>query len=133
MIRIMIHAFRTFEIVYSVPGAMLCGTALIALVGAGAHLRDALQDWSATSAIFAVIGRLLLLFMLIEILHTIRTSMRSRKMTGEPFLIVALIAEVRRILVTMLQSAGVAHDATWTPEREMCSGRPCWNSRCSGL
>jgi uncharacterized membrane protein (DUF373 family) len=120
MTRIMIDAFRYVEnVVYAALGALLCVTALVALCGAGSNLWDALQDWSTTAAIFAVIERLLLVFMLIEILHTIRASMQSRTLTCEPFLIVALIASVRRVLVITLRSAEVAHDATWTPDREI--------------
>ena len=79
---------------------------------------EALRDWSTSDAIFAVIERLLLVFMLIEILHTIRTSMQERTLKCEPFLIVALIATVRRVLVITLQSAEVTRDAAWTPEHE---------------
>jgi uncharacterized membrane protein (DUF373 family) len=82
-------------------------------------LWDALRDWSATTAIFAVIDRLLLVFMLIEILHTIRTSIQSRTLNCEPFLIVALIASIRRILVITLQSSEAMRGVTWTAEHEI--------------
>ncbi len=56
--------------------------------------------------------------MLVEILHTVRVSMRSGKLTCEPFLIVGLIASIRRVLVITLQSSEVMH-APMTPEREV--------------
>jgi uncharacterized membrane protein (DUF373 family) len=105
-------------IVYAGLGGLLSITALLALGAAGMHVWQALSDWSTNTAIFAVIERLLLVFMLIEILHTIRASMQSHTLTCEPFLIVALIASVRRMLVITLQSTEVAHDAAWTLERE---------------
>lgn len=112
--------FRIVETtVYAALGALLSITALLALGSAGMHLWDAVLDWSTTTAIFAVIERLLLVFMLIEILHTIRASMQSHTLTCEPFLIVALIASVRRMLVITLQSAEASHDAVWTAEREI--------------
>jgi uncharacterized membrane protein (DUF373 family) len=112
--------FRYVEIVvYAVLGLLLCITAVIALGGAAAELWDAVRHLSASNALLAVIDRLLLVFMLIEILHTIRASMRDRILTCEPFLIVALIATVRRVLVITLQSAGVNRDADWTPEHEI--------------
>jgi phosphate starvation-inducible membrane PsiE len=77
-----------------------------------------LRDWNTTEAIFAVIDRLLFVFMLIEILHTIQTSIRSRTLTCEPFLIVALIASIRRVLVITLQSSEFTRDAAWTSEHE---------------
>ncbi len=104
--------------VYAALGGLLCVTAVLALGSAGSELWDALRDWSTTDAMFAVIERLLLVFMLIEILHTIRTSMQERTLTCEPFLIVALIATVRRVLVITLQSAEVTRDTAWTPEHE---------------
>jgi len=105
--------------VYGGLGVLLSVTALLALCSAAVLLWDALRDWDTTSAIFAVIDRLLFVFMLIEILHTIQASIRSRALTCEPFLIVALIASVRRVLVITLQSSEFAHDTTWTPEHEI--------------
>jgi uncharacterized membrane protein (DUF373 family) len=104
--------------VYAALGLLLAVTALLALGSAGMRLWEALRDWSTSTAIFAVIDRLLLVFMLIEILHTIRTSIQARTLTCEPFLIVALIASIRRVLVITLQSSEVTHDAAWTPEHE---------------
>ncbi|CAH2602441.1 conserved membrane protein of unknown function [Rhodovastum atsumiense] len=112
--------FRSVEnAVYAALGGLLCVTALLALGSAGMQLWGAMRDWNTHSAIFAVIERLLLVFMLIEILHTIRTSMQSHTLTCEPFLIVALIASVRRVLVITLQSAEVTGDAVWTPEHDI--------------
>ncbi len=114
-----VGAFRYVEnAVYATLGALLCVTAIVALGSAGEELWDALRDWNATDALFAVIERLLLVFMLIEILHTIRTSIQERTLKCEPFLVVALIASVRRVLVITLQSAEVHHDTAWTPESQ---------------
>jgi uncharacterized membrane protein (DUF373 family) len=113
-------AFSYVEtVVYAGLGGLLSVSALLALGSAGMHVWNALGDWSTTTAIFSVIERLLLVFMLIEILHTIRTSMQSHTLTCEPFLIVALIASVRRMLVITLQSAEAGHDVAWTAEREI--------------
>jgi phosphate starvation-inducible membrane PsiE len=105
--------------VYAGLGILLCITALLALGSAGALLWEALRDWDTTTAMFAVIDRLLLVFMLIEILHTIRTSIQSHTLTCEPFLIVALIASIRRMLVITLQSAEVTREAVWSQEHEI--------------
>src|SRR5437868_6199381 len=42
--------------------------------------------------------------MLIEILHTVRVSVESGVLSCEPFLVVGLIASIRRILVITLES-----------------------------
>ena len=115
-----LNIFRYVEnAVYAALGGLLCVTALLAIGSAAVEVWEALRDWSTSDAIFAVIERLLLVFMLIEILHTIRTSMQERILRCEPFLIIALIATVRRVLVITLQSAEVTRDTAWTPEREI--------------
>ncbi|GAC1661543.1 MAG: hypothetical protein NVS9B15_25110 [Acidobacteriaceae bacterium] len=51
-----------------------------------------------------MIDRLLLILMLVEILHTVRITIKSHMLVVEPFLIVGLIATVRRLLVLTLQA-----------------------------
>jgi Phosphate-starvation-inducible E family len=43
--------------------------------------------------------------MLVEILHTVRGSVRTGALTPEPFLIVGLIASIRNVLVITLKSS----------------------------
>jgi hypothetical protein len=51
--------------------------------------------------------------MLVEILHTVRISIRSHILVTEPFLIVGLIATIRRILVITLNAANLTNAAEW--------------------
>ena len=104
---------------YLTLGGMLAIAAAMSLCSAGTELWAALRDWDAEDAVFAVIDRLLFVFMLLEILNTIRNSLESRRLHAEPFLVVALIASVRRVLVITLQSAGEGHDIEWTPQHEV--------------
>ena len=53
-----------------------------------------------------------------KILHTVRVSMRSGKLTCEPFLIVGLIASIRRVLVITLQSSEIMNAKEWSAEKE---------------
>jgi uncharacterized membrane protein len=48
--------------------------------------------------------------MLIEILHTVRGSVRSGELTPEPFLIIGLIASIRNVLVITLKSSGITSE-----------------------
>ena len=48
-------------------------------------------------------NELLIVLMLVEILHTVRISIRSHVLVTEPFLVVGLIAAIRRILVITLE------------------------------
>jgi hypothetical protein len=43
--------------------------------------------------------------MVVEILHTVRVSFRAGTLVPEPFLIVGLIASIRRILAITLESS----------------------------
>jgi Phosphate-starvation-inducible E family len=58
-------------------------------------------------------------FMLIEILHTVRGSVRSGTLTPEPFLIVGLIASIRNVLVNTLKSSEVTSERIASIEGEM--------------
>ena len=52
-----------------------------------------------------VLDQLLLVLMLVELLHTVRISVRSEALIMEPFLTVGLIASIRRVLVITMQAA----------------------------
>ena len=91
--------------VYIALGAVLAASAVLALVSAVWLLWTGAGDWRGSPAILPVIDRLLLVLMLTEILHTVRVSIRSGALTCEPFLIVGLIASIRRILVITLKSS----------------------------
>ncbi len=112
-------AFVSVEhIAYIALGALLAVTAIIALASAATALWDGIRDLSADT-IFITIDRLLLVLMLVEILHTVRVSMRSGGLTCEPFLIVGLIASIRRVLVITLESSQATQSGTsWSAERE---------------
>ena len=95
--------------IYAVLGLLLGITALLALLDAAGVLFEAIRHLGGGQALLDVVDRLLFLLMLVEILHTVRVSMRSGKLTCEPFLIVGLIASIRRVLVITLQSSEVMH------------------------
>lgn len=52
-----------------------------------------------------VIDTTLLILMVVEILYTIRVSFKEHTLCSEPFIIVALIAAIRRILVISVETA----------------------------
>ena len=60
---------------------------------------------------------LLVVLMLVEILHTVRISIHSHTLITEPFLIVGLIASIRRILVITLEASTLTKEGTWSAER----------------
>jgi len=104
------------EAVYLAINALLILTLLLAVAGAGKILWDGLQDWAGTSVIFQLIDRLLLVLMLVEILNTVQVSIRTRTLVCEPFLIVGLIACIRRILVITLETSQITQPSHWQAE-----------------
>ena len=101
---------------YVALAVLLCLTVLLALGGAAFTLWTGLSDWAGTESVFTVIERLLVVLMLIEILHTVHVSVRSGALTCEPFLVVGLIASIRRVLVITLETSQVNEPGKWTPE-----------------
>lgn len=52
-----------------------------------------------------VLDKILLMLMIIEIFYTVRVSFKSHFLCAEPFLIVAMIAAIRRILIVSVETA----------------------------
>ncbi|MFY9290176.1 MAG: phosphate-starvation-inducible PsiE family protein [Methylorubrum rhodinum] len=109
---------HTEHAIYAALGVLLALTALVALIDAAGLTWNALVALGGAAQILEVVDRLLFLLMLIEILHTVRVSMRSGRLTCEPFLIVGLIASIRRVLVITLQSSEITHSKDWSPEKQ---------------
>ncbi|MGC5777274.1 phosphate-starvation-inducible PsiE family protein [Methylobacterium sp. NFXW15] len=108
---------HTEHAIYAALGLLLALTALAALTEAVVLTWEALRSLGGADQILEVVDRLLFLLMIIEILHTVRVSMRSGKLTCEPFLIVGLIASIRRVLVITLQSSELTHAKELPPEK----------------
>jgi uncharacterized membrane protein (DUF373 family) len=86
-------------------GVLLSLAALLALTGAATLAWDGAVQWPQTRSLFGIVERLLFVLMLVEILHTVRASIQSHVLTCEPFLIVGMIATIRRILVVTLETS----------------------------
>ena len=100
-------------VIYILLGTLLACAAVLGIVGSWPLLVNAVHNWTGTEAVFELIDRLLLVLMLLEILHTLRISIRSHKLVVEPFLIVGLIASLRRILVLGMQAEAMTSKEAW--------------------
>jgi uncharacterized membrane protein (DUF373 family) len=74
-------------------------------VGAVHTLAKAVQEVDSSVWLVVTIDRILLVLMIIEILHTVRVSFNEGALTCEPFLVVGLIASIRRVLMITLESS----------------------------
>ena len=86
-------------------GVLLALAAALALTGAVMLAWDGVVQWPQIHSLFGIVDRLMFVLMLVEILHTVRASIQSRELACEPFLIVGMIATIRRILVVTLETS----------------------------
>lgn len=111
----MVMARRIFlqveHAVYTALGGLLAVVAVAALVHAAVDVVNGIIAFNDSKRLLSTMDQLLVVLMLAEILHTVRASMRSGSLTAEPFLVVGLIASIRRVLVITLESS----DATKRP------------------
>ena len=106
-------------LVYVALGILLSVTALLALGSTTLLVLEGVRDLSGSRAIFVIVDRLMFVLMLVEILHTVRGSIRSGILTAEPFLIIGLIASIRNVLVITLKSSGITTEGHSSVEGEM--------------
>jgi len=90
---------------YIAVGILLSLAAIAAVVSAGDILWRGIITRTLANYAMLVLDQLLLVLMLIEVLHTVRISLRSQSLLMEPFLIVGMIASIRRVLVITMQAA----------------------------
>jgi uncharacterized membrane protein len=85
--------------IYVAVGILLV-IAAVMLVGAAAwHFVDDFGLEHFSDHLLVLIDKLLLTLMIIELLYTVRVSLRARGLIPEPFLIIGLIAAMRRVLL----------------------------------
>ena len=105
----MARAFtRVEDIVYVGLGVLLAAGALALLATAGVAFARTLGEADLASRFVAILDQLLLVLMIIEILYTVQISFREHALMPEPFLVVGLIATIRRVLVITAELSNVA-------------------------
>lgn len=96
----LVFLWRLVEnVIYVGVGILLVVTAGAVLFTAVNRFIQALFLGELSSEVLHILDSLLLVLMLVEILHTVGISVREHELSCEPFLIVGLIAAVRRILI----------------------------------
>ena len=90
-------------------GVVLIGLAAILVVDGLATFFHA-AGRSVPSAATALLDQVLLVLILVEIVHTVVLSLRAHRLAAQPFIIVGLVAVIRRILFVL--SSEVRVDTT---------------------
>jgi uncharacterized membrane protein (DUF373 family) len=85
--------------IYIVVGAMLAGAALLILVGTIVDVINRAGEHPVTNIAVFMLSRILLLFIVAELIHTLRLVNLGGRILVEPFLFIGLIAVMRRILI----------------------------------
>jgi uncharacterized membrane protein (DUF373 family) len=100
--------------IYIVVAILLVIAGLFALWNALAKLvTDLQQQFQAVTVVTDLLDNGLILFIIAELLHTVRVTIQERTLVVEPFLIVALIAGVRRLLLVTAQLATNSAQFSW--------------------
>jgi uncharacterized membrane protein (DUF373 family) len=89
------------DIVTVAVGVVLIGLAAVLVVaGLVDFVRDASRGTIPTASI-ALLDQILLVLILVEIVHTVVLSLRAHRLAAQPFIIVGLVAVIRRILFVL--------------------------------
>ena len=94
---------RVEDAVYLGIGLLLAASAVALLVTTGVAFVRSMLEGALASRVVAMLDQILLVFMIVEILYTVQVSFREHALVPEPFLIVGLIAVIRRVLVLIAE------------------------------
>jgi hypothetical protein len=104
-------------VIYYAVAVLLAVTAATAIASAGRMLWSGIVHWTMASETLRVLDQLLVVLMVVEILHTVRISIRSHILLAtEPFLVVGLIASMRRVLVISMQMSTLTKEGKWSAD-----------------
>lgn len=69
-----------------------------------------LQDAATSTVMLELLDGLLLIFIFVELLYAVRTSLRSHEIAVEPFLVVGILACIKEIVVQSVEAAKLLAD-----------------------
>ena len=95
------------DVVYVGLGLLLAGSSLALLVSGLINFGQNLMAGSLTINIVALLDRVLLILLVVELLYTVQVSFREHALMPEPFLLIGLIAGIRRVLLLTAELAQV--------------------------
>lgn len=103
------RAFTIVEDVVYIGLAVLLATSALALLVRGAYsVVENIAVGTFASNIIALLDQILLILLVVELLYTVQVSFREHTIAAEPFLLVGVIAVIRRVLVLTAEFAHVS-------------------------
>jgi uncharacterized membrane protein (DUF373 family) len=103
------------DAIHVLVALLLIALSIALLVDSITDVINALRGhYAGFPVVLNVLDKTLVLFIVAELLHTVRITLQHRgRLHAEPFLIVGLVAAVRRVLILTAQSEVSFH---WNPE-----------------
>jgi uncharacterized membrane protein (DUF373 family) len=95
------------DVLYVALGVLLAAGALVLLADATLTFVANLIAGTLPGRMISLLDRVLLVLMFAEILYTVQVSFREHTLVPEPFLVVGLIAAIRRVLVITAEFSDV--------------------------
>ena len=95
------------DIVYIGLGALLAGSSIVLLVGGAITFGQNLMAGTLAGNIIFLLDRILLILLVVELMYTVQVSFREHALIPEPFLLIGLIAAIRRVLVLTAEFAQI--------------------------
>jgi len=95
------------DVVYIGLGLLLAGSSIILLVSGVVVFVQNLMAGTLPGNIVALLDRILLILLVVELMYTVQVSFREHALIPEPFLLIGLIAAIRRVLVITAEFAQV--------------------------
>ena len=106
MKKIILASLSTIEdLIYSIVALLLIASSFLLIYNEVITFPQVFQEANQLKVLIEIISKTLLLVMILEILYTVRITMKDHVLCAEPFLIVGLIAAIRRILIISVETA----------------------------
>ncbi len=93
------------NVIYFIVALLLVASAILLVYNEILSFPAFFKAENQVQTIIEIISKTLLLIMVLEILYTIRITIKEHVLCAEPFLIVGLIAAIRRILIISVETA----------------------------
>jgi uncharacterized membrane protein (DUF373 family) len=122
------------DVAYVGLGLVLAVSAVVLLVFVALSLGEAIISANLPVKIVRLLDQSLLILMIVEILYTLQVPFREHTLVAEPFLIVGLIAAIRRVLILTAEFSKPAEisEAAFQ-QRDVRAGSFDGSNPCLGL
>jgi uncharacterized membrane protein (DUF373 family) len=92
------------DVIYVSLAALLAAGAVVLVVRAAIELFKGTLSGESSSLV-EVLDTLLLVFIFVELLYAVRTTLKERQIVAEPFLIAGILASIKEIIVLSVTAA----------------------------